>query len=176
MVNRPKNIGTAAETAVVNTCRRLGFPGAERRALHGATDLGDILLCPGVVLEVKGGAAAKDASDLDIERWLDETETEWTNANAEVAVLVVQRRGAGAPNAHRWWAWWRLGWLTTTLGYDEPRNTEPWDDAPIRMRLDDALHVIRAAGYGNPLDSDGTPGTFGTLRVRGARELAKEEA
>jgi hypothetical protein len=55
MTNRSKNIGTAAETAVVKAARAYGFPGAERRALHGSTDLGDILLCPGVIVEVKAG-------------------------------------------------------------------------------------------------------------------------
>lgn len=150
MVNRPKNIGTAAETAVVNTCRRLGFPGAERRALHGAADLGDILLCPGVILEVKGGAAAKDASDLDIERWLDETETERTNAGAAVALLVTQRRGVGAPNAYRWWAHWRHGWIADLRGYPADLRDQITDRSVIHMNVDSALAQLRAAGYGTP--------------------------
>ena len=41
MTNRPKAIGTAAETAVVRYLAAHGFPAAERRALHGATDLGE---------------------------------------------------------------------------------------------------------------------------------------
>lgn len=40
MTNRPKAIGTAAETAVVRYLAAHGFPAAERRALHGATDHG----------------------------------------------------------------------------------------------------------------------------------------
>ena len=39
MTNRPKAIGTAAETAVVRYLAAHGFPAAERRALHGARDL-----------------------------------------------------------------------------------------------------------------------------------------
>ena len=46
MTNRPKAIGTAAETAVVRYLAAHGFPAAERRALHGATDLGDITGTP----------------------------------------------------------------------------------------------------------------------------------
>lgn len=48
MTNRPKAIGTAAETAVVRYLAAHGFPAAERRALHGATDLGDITGTPGL--------------------------------------------------------------------------------------------------------------------------------
>lgn len=149
MVNRPKAIGTAAETAVVRAARRWGFGQAERRALHGSADVGDILLCPGIILEVKGGAAAKDASDTDIERWLDETDHERINAGADVAILVTQRRNVGAPNADRWWAWWRLGWLDQLRGLDYLTN-----DTPIRMRLDNALQILRTAGYGDPLETD----------------------
>ena len=39
MVTRSKDIGTRAETAVVRYLAAHGFPAAERRALHGATDL-----------------------------------------------------------------------------------------------------------------------------------------
>lgn len=148
MTNRPKEIGTAAETAVVRAARRLGFPNADRLTLTGNKDRGDIGLCPGVILEVKGGEAAKKSTDDDISRWLAETNREALNAHAEVAFLVTQRRGVGAPNAHRWWAWWRLAWLETVLPIDHQ-----WDTAatiPIRMQLTDALCLLRAAGYGDP--------------------------
>jgi len=181
MVNRPKAIGTAAETAVVRAARTNGFGTAERRALAGAADRGDILLCPGAILEVKGGDAARHASDLDIDRWLNETDTERRHADADIALLVVQRRGVGAPNAHRWWAWIRLGNLEQ-LRAPEPRcrvcsctdaqaclggcawrdnepgppcctSCDPQDTnhlTPIRLLLADALHLLRAAGYGDP--------------------------
>lgn len=151
MTNRPKNIGTATETAVVRTARTRGFPLADRLTLTGANDRGDIGLCPGVIIEVKGGEQARNASDLDIERWLAETLRERDNAGADIAFLVTQRRGVGAPNAHRWWAWWRIGWLEYARGHDHP-GTGPYD-TPIRMRLDDALTLIRTAGYGTPLDT-----------------------
>ena len=41
MTNRSKSIGTASERAVVRYLAAHGFPAAERRALHGATDLAD---------------------------------------------------------------------------------------------------------------------------------------
>lgn len=151
MVNRPKNIGTAAETAVVRTARTRGFPHADRLTLTGNKDRGDIGLAPGVVLEIKGGEKARAASDLDIERWLTETETERDHANAHVAFLVTQRRGVGYPNAHRWWAWWRLGWLVALVA-DVPTDSVPIHrNLVVRMLLDDALTLIRTAGYGQPL-------------------------
>ncbi|NMF29611.1 hypothetical protein [Cellulosimicrobium aquatile] len=147
MVNRPKNIGTAAETAVVRTARTRGFPHADRLTLTGNKDRGDIGLCPGVILEIKGGEKARAASDLDIERWLAETNREAVHAAADVAFLVTQRRGVGYPNAHRWWAWWRLDWLDSLRDLD-PKHVH---FGPVRMLLDDALTLIRTAGYGQPL-------------------------
>ena len=151
MTNRPKQIGTAAETAVVRTARRLGFPHADRLTLTGNKDRGDVGLCPGVIVEVKGGEQARSASDHMIEKWLRETETERTNARAVHAFLVVQRRGVGAGNAHRWWAYWRLGWLAGGI------VGSPAYNAPIRMQLGDALIAMRTAGYGTPLESTTHP-------------------
>lgn len=146
MVNRPKQIGTAAETAVVRAARAHGFGLADRLTLTGALDRGDIGLCPGVIIEVKGGQAAKTASDAQIEKWLGETERERIHGGARVAFLVTQRAGVGAPNAHRWWAWWRLYWLDDVRGFGFELDT-----TPIRMPLEAALRILRAAGYGDPI-------------------------
>src|SRR5690606_39625587 len=99
MVNKPKQIGTAVETAIVRAARTRGFPNADRLTLTGATDRGDIGLCPGVIIEAKGGQQAKTASDALIAKWLTETETERQNAGAAIAFLVTQRPGIGLPNA-----------------------------------------------------------------------------
>lgn len=151
MVNRPKAIGTAAETAVVRAARRLGFPGADRLTLTGSQDRGDIGLCPGVIVEVKGGDAARRASDGAIERWLAETERERANAGATVAFLVVQRAGVGAPNAHRWHAFWRHGWICDLRGYPTELRDMVTDSSVVRMSLESALAQVRAVGYGSPL-------------------------
>jgi hypothetical protein len=154
MTNRPKNIGTSAETAVVRAARRLGFPHAERVVLHGTLDQGDVRLTPGltagVIVEVKGGNAARDASDAQVWAWLVETERERVNARADVALLVTQRRGVGAPNAERWWAHLRMGDLARLRDY--PAGIHVADDAPVRMTFASALAQLRAAGYGHPLE------------------------
>lgn len=103
MTNRSKDIGTWAETKVVNYLRANGFPEADRRALHGNKDLGDILVCKGVIAEVKGGRAAEDASDEQLRRWCSETERERVNAKASHGFLVVKRRGFGVAKIGGWW-------------------------------------------------------------------------
>jgi hypothetical protein len=145
VTNRPKAIGTAAETAVVRALRGLGFPHAERRALTGALDQGDITGCPGVCWEVKGGEAAKTASDADIDAWLIETENERHNADASIGVLVVQRRGVGPANASRWWA------VLRAKKSMHAAHHPAVPDFPVRLLLRDAVHLLRAAGYGDPL-------------------------
>lgn len=151
MTNRPKQIGTAAETAVVRAARAHGFGLADRLTLTGALDRGDIGLCPGVILEVKGGQAAKTASDGQIEKWLAETERERVNASAQVAVLVTVRPGIGAPNAHRWWAHMTTTTLFDLIGGSRRNWGIRHPEATIRMTLAEALNLIRHAGYGDPL-------------------------
>lgn len=150
-MNRAKAIGTAAETAVVRAARARGFPWADRYALHGRNDTGDVFLCPGVIVEVKGGDWAKKASDTLIDAWLTETERERINAGAAVGFLVVQRAAVGPANAQRWSSWWRLHWLMDLM----PNQGIPSElyDQPVRLSLEGSLTVIRHAGYGTPLET-----------------------
>jgi len=142
---RPKDIGTAAETAVVRALRTLGFPHAERRALAGAYDLGDITGCPGIVWEVKGGQQTRQPSDEEIADWMAETEQERVNAGADFGVLVLQRHGVGPSNAHRWWAYLRAQKVMAV----HPAGP----DFPVRVRLADACLFLRMAGYGHPVNA-----------------------
>lgn len=87
--------GTAAETAVVRSLREFGFPHAERRALHGQYDKGDITGIPGVVVEVK------DCARIELAAWLDEAMTEKRNARADVGAVWFKRRGKA--NADSWY-------------------------------------------------------------------------
>lgn len=145
-MTRPRDIGTRAETAVVRALRRHGFPHAERRALRGSTDAGDITGTPGICWEVKGGQAARTASDGQILAWLVELEAERLNAHADIGVLVVQRAGIGAPNAHRWWAILFLRDVARLTGATLPDRLELY---PVRMLLADAAELLCNAGYGS---------------------------
>ena len=99
-----KDKGTRAETAVARYCRSF-FPAAERRALHGSHDVGDILLAPGVIIEVKAGKAAQTASLRKIRDWIAETQREVANAGADIGLLVTQRQGLGLGRVEDWECW-----------------------------------------------------------------------
>lgn len=153
MVNRPKNIGTAAESAVVAACKRLGYPKAHRRTQTGSKDQGDILLFDEFIIEVKGGKAAWHASTNQIEQWLEETETERVNADAEEAFLVVQRKGVGLKNADQWWAYSHAsihGLMMLELGNPTSGSTKSAPDSriiTIRTTLQQMLAVVDASFY-----------------------------
>lgn len=132
MTNRSKNRGTAWETAVVKYLRENGFPGAERRALSGSNDKGDITVCPGIIAECKDWA---DYGDGDVADWWKQTATERKNANAAIGLLVVKR--AYRPTGMAW-CWMQDGW-----GY--------WS----AYMLQDALAHLRDNGYGNRMERDG---------------------
>jgi hypothetical protein len=139
---RPRDIGTIAESATVRYLQANGFPHAERRALRGAYDCGDVTGCPGLVFEVKGGQAARTASDGQVSLWLEETETERVNARADIGILVLQRGGIGPANAGRWWAVAPYpSFFYNALGHG---------DIAIRLHLADAVRLLRANGYGEP--------------------------
>ncbi|MEV5629158.1 hypothetical protein [Micromonospora tulbaghiae] len=148
-MNKPRQIGTRSETAVVRYLTANGFPHAERRSLRGALDAGDVTGCPGICIEVKGGEAAKGASDLTIAAWMQELAAEVVNARADVGLLVVQRRGVGPGNAGRWWAY-MPAWQLADLRYQTGRDAG--HAFPVRMLLGDAVTLLRAAGYGQPTE------------------------
>lgn len=116
-MSRSKQKGTAAETAVVNYLRDHGFGTAERRALAGKNDLGDILTGPGLAWEIK---AHKRYA---IPEWLNETEDERENADAEFGILIVKPVGVGAANVGKWW---------------------------FILTVDQGVAMLRDAGYGDP--------------------------
>lgn len=91
MVNRSKTKGTSAETAVVTYLIAAGALHAERRALTGNQDKGDIAGLPGVAVEVKN--CARDQ----LPQWIDETTVEGVNARADIAVCWHKRRGTTDP-------------------------------------------------------------------------------
>lgn len=98
MVNRSKNKGTMAETAVVSFLRTVGFPYAERLALQGSKDRGDITGIPGIVIEVKNEKVYTWSS------WLREASVEKTNAAADHGLVVAKPRSVGTTRVDMWWA------------------------------------------------------------------------
>lgn len=85
-----KRAGTSWESAIVAYLSANGFPHAERRALNGAKDRGDIAGIPGVVIE------AKNRKVIDLAGFIDEAEAERANDGARLGVAWIKRRGRGS--------------------------------------------------------------------------------
>ncbi len=151
MKTRPKDIGTRAETAVVRAARVHGFPAADRLTLTGSADRGDVSLCPGVMVEVKGGDKARRASEGLVDAWLAETDRERRNAGADVAFLVTQRAGYGPERAALWWAWLRLSDLDGAR--ELATEHAAVGAAVVRLRFVDVLFLLRVHGWGDEVAS-----------------------
>src|ERR1044072_112747 len=82
---KSKAKGTAAEREVVNYLQQW-WPTAERRALSGNKDKGDVPGISGVVVEIKAAERPLLAS------WKAETLNEQANAGATACMLVVKRK------------------------------------------------------------------------------------
>ena len=102
---KSKAKGTAAEREVVRYLQNW-WPAAERRALSGNKDKGDVAGIPGVVVEVKAAATQQLAG------WFRETAAEQINAGAAFCMLVVKRAYKPVP---QWDAWLPIGQLPVEL-------------------------------------------------------------
>ena len=83
--------GTAWESRIVGYLQDNGAPHAERRALNGAKDRGDVAGVPGLVCEAKAGKR------MELAAWVDEAEIERANDNAAIGVVWHHRRGKASP-------------------------------------------------------------------------------
>lgn len=98
-MSRPRAMGTMAESAVVAYLRGNGFLQAERRALHGSLDKGDVTGTPGLCWEVKYANGG-----IRMAAWVAQTEVERLNSGADFGILVIKPRGLGARSTAKWYA------------------------------------------------------------------------
>lgn len=140
---RPKDIGTRAESATVKAVKPY-FPDADRAALHGSQDIGDLINTGDICFEVKGGNTARDAANAGrsvlIEKWLADTERERKAAGKKFGVLVLQR--AGVTDARRWWAILNVAAFAHIMGAPGHKN-----DSPVRLELGHLLDILADQGY-----------------------------
>lgn len=108
-MSRARRIGTAAESAVVAYLQSNGFPYAERRALAGAHDRGDIAGLPGIAVEVK--AVARPA----YQEWLREAGREAANAGVPLGVVVHKPAGVGLGRPQEWIVAMRLAHFVSLI-------------------------------------------------------------
>lgn len=154
-MNKPKAKGTAAETAVVKYVRLNGFGGADRQPLRGNRDAGDILLCPGIVLEIKAhkSAGAGQSGAAQLAAWMSQAAAERYNAGAALCPLIVKR--TGTTNVAQWWAYLPFQDISDLMGATAHLSFPP-ATAPICMTVGHLITLLRSAGYGdpNPMQSD----------------------
>jgi hypothetical protein len=91
VTNRNLARGTAWASDIVKYLQEHGRPHAERRALNGAHDGGDIAALIGVVIE------AKNEKHVARAEYVYGTTTEQGNAAAAVEVGWIKRRGRASP-------------------------------------------------------------------------------
>jgi len=139
MVNKSKKIGTAAESAFVKYCKQRGYQDAERIALAGFNDRGDVRINKRVMAEIKSGDRAEAASHKQIEIWLLDTIKEQLAGGWAYSVLITKRHGAGLSNVGEWWAWLNLNKVFTLF-----HETYPHDNAGpvVRLRVSDYFDLL----------------------------------
>lgn len=93
MSTSSKAKGTRWESEVVRALHAAGFTGAERRALRGTADRGDITGIPGLVIE------AKNRARVELAAWVDEAAAERDRDGARYAAVWHHRRGRGSAEA-----------------------------------------------------------------------------
>lgn len=130
-MSRSKSKGTRFESDVVQYLRDNGYPDAERRALSGILDRGDIVGVPEWALEVK----CVDKMTLGV--WASEVEVEVVNAQALYGVIVHKRKYSSTAEA---FATMPLRtWVHLVHG--------PVPDAPTRLVPSTAGFVVQVAAY-----------------------------
>lgn len=122
MVNKSKAKGTMAESAVVSFLRTQGFPYAERLALQGGKDRGDITGIPGICIEVK------NENEYTFSSWMNECVVETENSRADFGMVMAKPRLVGTTRTAQWYAimhafpWGAL----TAMAYQNTRDVSVW--------------------------------------------------
>jgi predicted lipoprotein len=102
--------GTIWESQVVDYLKDHGFPYAERRALAGVNDKGDLTGIPGLMIECKAEKA------IDLAGYMVEVKLQTANAGAHLGFAVVKRRNRSVGDAY---AVMPLSVLTELLANEE---------------------------------------------------------
>lgn len=121
-MTKSKAKGTKAESDVVRYLQQW-WPAAERRALSGNKDKGDVAGIPGVVVEVKA------AQTQLLPKWRRETWAEMENAGAAHCILVVKRP---YKPVWQWDAYIPNVFLPWDFGGDES-EAETWSRMDLRL-------------------------------------------
>lgn len=118
-MNPQKAKGDRAERDARDWYRQHGYPGAERTRAGYTRDAGDLHLSPGAIAQVKDCKTARWSE------WLEQLDEQQAEAGADVAWLVVKRRGHADPSR----------WLAV-------------------MTVEQHAELVRRAGFGTPMEEE----------------------
>lgn len=136
MSTASKKRGTETERLVVRFLVSEGFYRAERRALAGENDKGDVTGIEDVCIEVKGDRSNRVAV------WKAETVREARNAGADFYFLVVRK---DRKPVQEWEVHMPISQLCDDLAHEyNGLKEEPW----VRMDLALAVVLMRDRGFG----------------------------
>ena len=76
------------------------WPDAERRALHGSQDLGDVVLPRNIDLTIE----IKNQRTYNFPAWFKQMQDEQINAKTNRGLLIVKPNGVGVSQIGNWWA------------------------------------------------------------------------
>lgn len=93
MTNRPKNMGTAHETAVVSWLKDHGWPWARRRTQKGGKDEGDVCLSERIPFTIEAKTSRRTTERVAIGTWMKELEDEVKNSGDVAGAVIFKRRG-----------------------------------------------------------------------------------
>lgn len=140
MVNKPKNLGTSAESMVRDYARTLYWPYARRMELNGKNDIGDINLHPKIMVEVKYASGR-----LNIGPWMRETDVQQMRKGADYGVLVIKPPGIGAKNVGKFLVCMRAGLMMKLLWDTDTRRMAEVPIFDHRLRVVEKLLEMEAA-------------------------------
>jgi hypothetical protein len=103
-MSKQKQKGTKAESDVVKWGHKHGFFQADRLALTGSKDRGDVRITEAIMVQVKDGYTdRREPTDYLIGLWLDELGRQQRIGGYYIALLVHKRYGKADPDDWRWY-------------------------------------------------------------------------
>ena len=134
-----KDRGTRAETAVVRLAREMGWPYAERRALTGGKDRGDVTGVIGVTIQIK------DVERKSVGKWQQDTLEQSMNDSTKTCLLIVKTK---YKNVKQWDTYIPLYQLLYESDTMRTVFSGAWEELPwVRMDLEHAFEWLKEAGY-----------------------------
>lgn len=140
MANPSKDKGTRKETAAARWLQANGWPACDRQPLRGNRDQGDLLICDMPDRKIVGEVKYRDGavSEAQLNAWMDQTTQESINAGADLAVLIVARKGVSVAS---WGAYMvAADWLEVLAGESPLFSDAPW---MLGASLQDWSHITQ---------------------------------